>query len=104
MRFLGTCERLEPLSDLFKAFFACRACKTWIHLGVFVGLACDRCLEVRRGIANRKSRCRVADLRKEFHVTERMASFAFSSITEYTCYISVSFDVRLACEIEITAI
>src|SRR3954468_12252157 len=102
--FLGTSKSLEPLGDLFKALFTRGACKAWIHLGVFVGLACDRCLEVSRRIANRKSGSWITAFRKEFHVAERMACLAFGRIAKYTCYVCISFDICLACEVEISAI
>src|SRR3546814_1053499 len=50
--------RLEPVGDLVEAFFPGGAGHAGIHVGVFVGLARNRGLEVQAGVADRLARRR----------------------------------------------
>src|SRR5690242_6988294 len=71
MRLLGLGERLEPVGDLLEALLAGRACHAGIHVGVFVGLAGDRRLEVRVGPADRLAGRGIAHLLEELEMPVR---------------------------------
>src|SRR5690606_31079618 len=73
---LGACQRLEPLGDLGEALLAGGLREARVHLGVLVGLAGDRRLEVVLGGTDGLARDRVADLDHEVEVTERVAGLA----------------------------
>src|ERR1700690_856937 len=74
---LGPRQRLEPLRDLLEALVARRAGKARVHLGVLVGLAGDRRLQVVGGRADGDTRHRVADFGEEVEVAERVAGLTF---------------------------
>src|SRR5918995_27776 len=62
---LRASQRLQPLADLLEALVAGGAGEPRVHLGVLVGLALDRRLEVVGRRADLRPRHRVADLREE---------------------------------------
>ena len=61
VRTLGLGQRLEPIGDFVKALFAGRTRHSRIHVGIFMGFAGDRRLEVVSGLADRQARSRIAD-------------------------------------------
>ena len=61
---LGASERLEPVGDLVEALFAGGLGEARVHLGVLVGLAGDRRLEVLLGVADGLARWRGRRLRR----------------------------------------
>src|SRR5260370_21024899 len=72
MRLPGLGERLEPVGDLVEAFLAGGAGHARIHVGVSVGLAGDRGLEVVAGRADRLSGRRGAPLFARFEMAVRV--------------------------------
>src|SRR5687768_7180770 len=82
VRLLGTGQRLEPLGDLVEALVAGGAGEARVHLGVLVGLALDRRLEVVLGRADGDAGDGVAGLGEEVEVTERVAGLALGDRAE----------------------
>src|SRR5229473_778892 len=56
MRLPGLGERLEPVGDLVEAFLAGGAGHARIHVGVFVGLAGERVLQILLGLGSLERR------------------------------------------------
>src|SRR5438477_4039630 len=76
VRLLGARERLEPLGDLLEAFLPRGLGEARVHLGVLVGLAGDRRLQVLVGVADRLAGRRVAHRLQEVEVAVRVAGLA----------------------------
>src|SRR4051812_23197907 len=70
---LGAGQRLEPLGDRLEALVARRAGEAGVHLGVLVGLALDRRLEVVLGGADGDAGDGIADLGEVVEMTEGVA-------------------------------
>src|SRR5689334_9612083 len=104
MRLLGLGQGLEPVGDFVKAFGAGGLGHARIHVGIFVGLARDRSLEVGVGGADRLAGRRIAHFLEIFQMAMGMAGFAFSGGAEDGGDVIVTFDVGLLCEIEVAAI
>src|SRR5450755_4470434 len=104
VRFLGARERLEPVGDLGKAFFAGGLREPGIHLGVLVGLALDRALEIQRGRSERKARGRVARGLQVIHVPVRVAGLSLGRVAEVAGDLRVALDVGLVGEIKVPAV
>src|SRR5262249_49174047 len=98
---LGAGERLEPLGDLLEALVTGGLREARVHLGVLVGLARDRGLQVVVGGADRFTRDRVADLGEEVEVTERVAGLTFGDRAEQCRDVGVTLDVGLLREVEV---
>src|SRR5262249_23731164 len=92
---LGASQRLQPLADLLQPLVAGGAGEPGVHLGVLVGLALDRRLEVVGRRAHRDARARVADLGEEVEVTEVVARLTLGDGTEQRRHVGVALDVRL---------
>src|SRR5688572_9775056 len=75
-------QRLEPLGDLLEPFFARGLGEPRVHLGVLVGLAGDRRLEVLARVADRLAGRRVADLLQVLEVAVRMSGLALGGVTK----------------------
>src|ERR1700757_567212 len=76
MRLPGLGERLEPVGDLVEAFLAGHARHARIEVGVFVGLAGDRGLDVVGGRTDRLAGRRVAHFLEIFEMAVRVPSLA----------------------------
>src|SRR5215475_13101206 len=68
MRLLGLRQGLEPVGDLLEAFLTGGARHARIHVGVFVGLAGDRGLQVRCGAADGQAGRRIAHRLEELEM------------------------------------
>src|SRR5574342_845271 len=75
-------QRLEPLGQLGKTFIPRRLGHTWIHLGIFVGFAFDRGLQIRFSIADGYASGRITDFLEKIEMAECMAGFSFGRIAE----------------------
>src|SRR5713226_23967 len=104
MRLPGLGERLEPVGDLVEAFLAGGAGHARIHVGVFVGLAGDRGLEVVAGRTDRLAGRRVAHFLEIFEMAVRVPSLALGSRAEHGGDIVEALDLGLLGEIEIAAV
>ena len=104
MAFFGFGEGLEPVGDLVKTFLAGGPRHARIHIGVFVGFAGDRGLQIQGGVADRLARRRISDLLEILQVAMGMAGFAFSGGAEDRGNIVVTRDIRFLGEIKIAAI
>src|SRR5688572_1206514 len=82
VRTLGAGQGLEPLGDLREAFLAGGLGEARVHLGVLVGLAGDRRLEVQLAVADRLAGRRVAHLLQEVEVAMRVAGLALGGVAE----------------------
>src|SRR5260221_13285004 len=102
MRLPGLGQCLEPVSDLLEALVARGARHARIHVGVFVGLAGDRRLEIVAGRADRLARRRVAYFLEEFEMAMRMARLALGGRAEHRRHVVVAPYTRLLREIEIS--
>src|SRR6185295_10788145 len=100
VRLLGPRERLEPLGDLLEALFARGLGEARVHLGVLVGLAGDRRLQVLLAVADRLARRRVADLPQVLEVTVRVPGLALGGVTKQTGNVRLTFHVGLLGEVE----
>jgi hypothetical protein len=101
---LRASQRLQPLADLLEALVAGGAGEPRVHLGVLLGLALDRRLEVGVGRADLHARHRVADLRQEVEVTERVAGLTLGDGTEEGGDVGVALDVGLLREVEVAPV
>src|SRR5713101_2269806 len=104
MTLLGAGERLEPLSDLVEVLVTRGAGEPGVHLGVLVGLAGDRRLQVVGRRADGHTGHRVADLRQEVEVTERVSRLTFGHRAEQGGDIGVALNVGLLREVEVTTV
>src|SRR5690606_38571495 len=82
VRLLCLGQRLEPVGDLGEALFARRLGHARVHVGVLVGLASYRRLEVARRVADGKIRRRIADLLEVVQMPVGMSGFALSGLSE----------------------
>src|SRR6266436_7431410 len=103
MRLPGLGERLEPVGDLVEAFPAGNARHARIHVGVFVGLAGDRGLEVVAGQTDRLAGRRVVHFLEIFEMTVRVPGLALGSRAEHGGDNVEALDVGLLGEIKIAA-
>src|SRR6266852_745791 len=104
MRLPGLGERLEPVGDLVEAFLAGHARHARIRVGVFVGLARDRGLEVVACRTDRLAGRRVAHFLEIFEMAVRVPGLALGSRAEHGGDIVEALDVGLLGEIEIAAV
>ena len=104
MAALGLREGLEPVGDLVETFFAGGLRHSRIHVGVFVGLAGDRCLQIGVGWTDWLASRGISALFKELKMAMGMTGLAFGRGTENRCHVVVSFDIRLLSEIEIASV
>src|SRR5229473_4024194 len=104
MRLPSLGERLEPVGDLVEAFLAGHARHARIHVGVFVGLARDRGLEVVAGRTDRLAGRQVAHFLEIFEMAVRVPGLALGSRAERGDDIVEALDVGLLGEIEIAAV
>src|SRR5260221_1547610 len=103
MRLPSLGERLEPVGDLVEAFLAGHARHARIHVGVFVGLARDRGLEVVAGRTDLLAGRGVAHFLEIFEIAVRMPGLALGSRAEHGGDIVEALDVGLLGGIEIAA-
>src|SRR5260221_8705413 len=103
MRLPSLGERLEPVGDLVEAFLAGHARHARIHVGVFVGLARDRGLEVVAGRTDLLAGRGVAHFLEIFEIAVRVPGLALGSRAEHGGDIVDALDVGLLGEIEIAA-
>src|SRR5258707_12971040 len=103
IRLPGLGERLEPVGDLVEAFLAGHARHARIHVGVFVGLARDRGLEVVAGRTDRLAGRRVAHFLEIFEMAVRVPGLALGSRAEHRGEIFEALNVGVAGETEIAA-
>ena len=104
MALLGLGQGLEPVGDFVEAFAARGLGHARIHVGVFVGLARDRGLEIGVGGADRLAGRRIAHFFQIFQMAMRMAGLAFGGGAEHGGDIVIAFDIGLLREIEIAAV
>ena len=93
VRALGLGQRLEPIGDLVEAFLARGPRHARIHVGVFVGLARDRRLEVQPGVADRLAGRGIADALQVVEVAMRVAGLALGGVAEQAREVGVTLDV-----------
>src|SRR5438105_11939161 len=101
---LSAREGFEPLRNLFEALVTSGAREPRVHLGVLVGLAGDRGLQVVLGRPHGDTRHRVADLGEEVEVAERVPGLALRHRAEQSRDIGIALYVCLLREVEVTAI
>src|SRR6185437_3348614 len=89
----GLGQGLEPVGDFVKAFRASGFGHARIHVGVFVGLARDRRLQIGVGGADRLAGGRIAHFLQIFQMAVRMTGLAFGGGAEYGSDIIVTFDI-----------
>ncbi len=75
-----------------------------VHLGVLVGLALDRRLEVVPGGSHGDTGHRVADLGEEVEVPERVSGLSFGDGAEERGDVGVALDVGLLGEVQVAAV
>src|SRR5262249_32668374 len=104
VRLLGARERLEPLRDLVEAFLTGGLGEARIHLGVLVGLASDRSLEVLDAVADRLAGGRVAYALQVLEVPMGMTRLTLGGIAEQAGDVRLTFHVGLLGEVEVAAV
>src|ERR1700733_3211729 len=104
VRALRLRECLEPVGDFGEAFLTGRLGHSRIHIRVLMGLTSDGGLEVQLGIADGQARGGIANGLQIFQVAVRMSGFPFRGGTEHRRHVVVAFNVRLLCEVQVTAI
>ena len=93
MRLLGAGQRLEPLRQLVEALVARGLGHTGVHLGVLVGLAVHRGLEVLLGAADGVAGGGVADRFEEVEMAEGVARLGLGGVAEEAADVGIAFDV-----------
>jgi hypothetical protein len=104
VRTLGLGQGLEPVGNLVEALVACVLGHSRVHVGVLVGLAGDRRLQVVRGRTDRQPGGRVAYLLQVLQVTVGVTGLALGGGTEHRGHVVVAFHVRLGGEVQVTAV
>ncbi len=104
MGLLGLRERLEPVGDLVEALVAGGLGHARVHVGVLVGLAGDRGLEVVGGTADGQARGRITDRLEVLQMAVGVAGLALGGGTEHGGDVIVALDIGLIGEVKITAI
>ena len=104
MALLSLRESLEPIGDLVETLVTGGPRHARVHIGVFVGLARDRGLQIVRGLADRLTGCRIPDFLEKFQMAVGVAGLAFGSGPEHGGDIVVALDIGLLCEIEIATV
>src|SRR3546814_20959003 len=104
MALLGLGERLEPVGDLVEAFLAGGAGHARVHVGVLVGLAGDRRLQIGRGVADRQAGRRVADRLEELPVAVGVAGLALGARQEPRDDVAVALAAGLLASVESAAV
>jgi hypothetical protein len=94
----------SAFAHFVEAFVACGAREAGVHLGVLVGLAFDRRLQVVGGRADGHARHRVADFGEEVEVTERVTGLTLCHRAEERRDVGVALDVGLLREVEVPAV
>src|SRR3954468_19372850 len=97
-------ERLEPVGDLAEAFVARLLRHAGIHVGVLVGLARHRRLQVVARAPDRQVGGRIADRLQVLEVAVRVSGLAFGGRAEKRGYVVLAFDVGLRGEVQVAAI
>src|SRR5579859_2941995 len=97
-------EGLEPVGDLVEAFLAGGARHARVHVGVLVGLAGDRGLEIVAGDADRLAGRGIARLLEELEMAVGVAGLALGGRAEHGSDVVIALDVGLLREIEIAAV
>ena len=104
VRLLGLRQGLEPVGDLFVAFFTRCAGHARIHVGVLVGFAGDSGFEVEVGGANGQTRRGISHALHEFQMAVRVPCLALGGGAEDRGHIVEAFDIRLLREIEVAPV
>ena len=104
MGLLGFGQGFEPVGDFVKAFGARGLGHTWIHIGVFMGLAGDGRFEIGIGGADRLARGRISNFLQIFQMAMGMTGLTFCGGAEHSRDIVMAFDVGLLREIKVTAV
>jgi hypothetical protein len=104
MRLLGLGEGLEPLRELGEALVARGPRHAGIHLRVLVGLAGDRRLEIRLGLADRLAGGWVADLLQEVEVPEGVPGLGVGGVLVQAGDVGKPLDVGDARKVEVAAV
>src|SRR6185437_271713 len=104
MRALRLGQGLEPVGDFLEAFLARGLGHARVHVGVLVGLARDRALQVGVGFAERQAGGGVAALFEVFEMAVSVAGLAFGGGAEHGGNVVVTLHVRLGGEVEVTAV
>src|SRR5688572_23218634 len=104
VRALGLGERLEPVRDLLETLAAGGLRHARIHVGVLVGLAGDRGLQIVAGLADGQAGGGVADRLEILEVTVRVARLALGRRPEHGRDVVIALDVGLGGEVEVAAI
>ena len=102
--FFGLGQGLEPVGDFVKAFFARGLSHSRVHIGVLVGFAGDRGLEVLSSLADGITGSRIADRLEVFEMAESVSGFAFCGLAKQRRHFVLPFDIGLLREIEIAPI
>ena len=82
MAALSFSQSFKPVGYFIEAFFTGCLGHTWVHIGVFVGLASNGALQVGFGAAERNTCSRVTGLFEIFQMPVSMARFTFSCRAE----------------------
>src|SRR5262249_43413418 len=95
VRLLGLGQGLEPVRDLLETLVAGGFRHAGIHVGVLVGLAGDRRLQVEVGRADRLTGRGVADRLEELEMAMSVAGLALRGRAEHGRDVVVALDVSL---------
>src|SRR5450759_689116 len=90
MALLRSGQCLEPLGDLVEALFPSGTGEARVHLGVLVGLALHRRLQVVLGRTDRGPGHRISGLTQKVEVTERVACLTFGDRAKQGGYVRVT--------------
>jgi len=97
-------QGLKPFGQFRETFGPRGLRETGIHLGVFVGLALDRRLEILFRGTDGHAGARITDFFQKIQMTKGMSSFGLRSISKKAADIWITLDIRDPREVEIAAI
>src|SRR4051812_44938600 len=101
---LGFCQGLEPIGNFLEAFLSGDFRHAWVHIRVFVGLACNGRFEVVSRTSDREVGSRIATLLQIFKMTVGMPRFSFRCGSKYGSHVVLALDVCLSCKIQIPTV
>ncbi len=97
-------EGFDEIADWFETLAKAEKSHAGVHIGVLVGLADDRGLEVVGGRADRQARGGIADRFEILEVPVRVAGLALGGRAEHRLHVVVALDVGLLGEIQVATV
>lgn len=104
--FLRTGQCFKPFSNLIETFVPGCFREAGVHFRVFVGFAGYGRFQIGIGFTDFQTGSRIAAtlFLKEFQVTKGVSCFAIGGIFKYAGFFRITFNIGLACKIQVAPI